>query len=147
MGALINKAIKLILKEVEKEAKRILQECVDERDYKHDTLNLYDSYGYGIYLQGKLHSKGFLSADSQAEKGKKWYGETLYGRDEITKYLETEYQPVGFIDVAIAAAMPYAKVLEAGGGGVKKKYKVISMSFEKLDKIASAYNGVVVTIK
>lgn len=147
MGALMNKAIKLILKEVEKEAERILQECVNERDYKHDTLNLYDSYGYGIYLQGKLHSKGFLSADSQAGKGKKWYGETLYGRDEITKYLETEYQPVGFIDAAIAAAMPYAKVLEAGGGGVKKKYKVISMSFEKLDKIASAYNGAVVTIK
>lgn len=147
MGVLMNKAIKLTLKEVEKEAKRILQECVDERDYKHDTLNLYDSYGYGIYLQGKLCSKGFLSADSQAEKSKKWYGETLYGRDEITKYLETEYQPVGFIDVAIAAAMPYAKVLEAGGGGAKKKYKVISMSFEKLDKIASAYNGAVVTIK
>ncbi len=147
MGALMDKAIRLVLKEVEKETKRILQECVNERDYDHDTMNLYDSYGYGIYLRGHLYSKGFLSANPQAEKGKKWYGQILLGREEITKFLESEYQPVGFIDIAVAAAMPYAKVLEAGGGGVKRKYKVISMSFEKLDKIASAYKGSVIAIK
>ena len=51
------------------------------------------------------------------------------------------------IDLAVAAAMPYAKVLEAGGGGISKKYRVISMSFQKLQELAHKYNGNVSIIR
>lgn len=147
MGKLYDEYLKLLTTELEKDVKRILQECVDERDYQHDTMNLYDSYGYGIYVQGKLSRTGYLSATPQAEKGKKWYGEEIHGREAIKAYLNKSHKAVGAIDVAVVAAMPYAKVLEAGGGGIKKKYKVISMSFQKLQAIASKYNGTVRLIR
>ena len=109
-------AIKLIVKELEKDAKRILRECVDERTYEHDTKNLYDSYGYGIYVEGSLTRSGFLSTSPQASKGKKWYGTEVHGRSEIKEFLSS-YDA--------------------------KKYKVISMSFQKLQDIAKKYNGAV----
>ena len=58
----------------------------------------------------------------------------INNKDDGVKYLGTV---VGVRD------MPYAVVLEQGGGGLKKKYKVISMSFQKLHDIAKKYNGAV----
>lgn len=135
------KALGIIANELAKDAKDVLKECVQEIDYTHRTKNLYDSYGYGVYVQGKLTKIGFLSSSPQATKTKKWYGKVLKGRDEITDYLRNDYKPKGVIDLAVAAAMPYAKVLEAGGGGISKKYRVISMSFQKLQELARKYNG------
>ena len=142
MATLRQMAIKLIVKELEKDAKRILRECVDERTYEHDTKNLYDSYGYGIYVDGSLTRSGFLSASPQASKEKKWYGTEVHGRNEIKTFLSS-YDAKGAICLVVAASMPYAVVLEQGGGGLKKKYKVISMSFQKLQDIAKKYNGAV----
>lgn len=138
-------AIRLIVTELEKDAKRILRECVNERTYEHDTKNLYDSYGYGIYVEGSLMRSGFLSASPQASKGKKWYGTEIHGRNEIKTFLSS-YDAKGAICLVVAASMPYADVLEKGGGGLKKKYRVISMSFQKLQDIAKKYNGIVNTL-
>ena len=80
-------AIKLIVKELEKDAKRILRECVDERTYEHDTKNLYDSYGYGIYVEGSLTRSGFLSTSPQASKGKKWYGTEVIQQKFVEGFL------------------------------------------------------------
>lgn len=139
--SLRDQALQIIVASLDKDARRILQECVDERTYQHQTFNLYDSYGYGIYLQGKLVKDGYLDATPKATEPKKWYGKTLQGRDEITRFLKSEYHPVGIIDLAVAAAMPYAKVLEDGGGNLKKSYRVISMSFQKLHELAYDYAG------
>ena len=51
------------------------------------------------------------------------------------------------VDLAIAASMPYAHVLEKGSAGLHRKYKVISMSFQKLKVIARDYKGIVEAIK
>lgn len=139
--SLRDQALQIIVASLDKDARRILRECVDERTYQHQTFNLYDSYGYGIYLQGKLVKDGYLDATPKATESKKWYGKTLQGRDEITRFLKSEYHPVGIIDLAVAAAMPYAKVLEDGGGNLKKSYRVISMSFQKLHELAYDYEG------
>lgn len=48
-----------LLDALEKEGKRILAECEQERTYTHRTQNLYDSYGYGVYYNGKLQEKAF----------------------------------------------------------------------------------------
>ena len=116
MATLRQMAINLIVKELEKDAKRILLECVDERTYEHDTKNLYDSYGYGIYVDGSLTRSGFLSASPQASKEKKWYGKEVHGRNEIKTFLSS-YDAKGAICLVVAASMPYAVVLEQGGGG------------------------------
>lgn len=125
------------------EGARILRQCVEQRDYTHRSYNLYDSYGYGVYVSGKLQRYGFLGTQKATEP-RKWYGENVSGREEILEYLKSEHKPSSdAIELVIAAAMPYAKVLESGGGGIKRKYKVISMSYDMLKGIASKYNGTV----
>lgn len=145
--SLYQKIISYILTELEKDARNVLQECIDEITYEHRTKNLYDSYGYGIYLDGKLMKVGYLSPTPLATKAKKWYGETIKGREQINKFLSSDYSAKGVIDLAVVATMPYAKVLEDGGGNLKHSYRVISMSFQKLKMLASKYNGTVRTIR
>lgn len=146
MQNLYDTIVSNIIDSLTKDAERILQECVNERTYEHDHFNLYDSYGFGIYLKGKLIKSGFLGTE-KSNKMAKWYGREIYGREEIVDFLKNAYVPQGGIDMAIAAAMPYAKVLEEGGGGIKKQYKVISMSFEKLNAIKNKYQATVKQLK
>jgi len=144
---LYEQALQIIIKELDKDARQVLRECVQERTYQHQTYNLYDSYGYGIYVQGKLTKTGYLSSSPRATESKKWYGETIKGREEIESYLKNDYSPSGVIDLAVAAAMPYAKVLEDGGGNLHHSYRVISMSFQKLQELAYKYSGSVKIIR
>lgn len=132
MATIAEQLYKEILDELDKEAKRILNECVNERDYEHRTMNLYDSYGYGIYLKGILKREGFLSASPKAVVDNHGF----FGRDEIESFLESGYSPDGGIDIVVAAAMPYATELEYGIG-VRRKYRVITMSFQKLQTLAA----------
>lgn len=145
--SLYKQAINAILLELEKDAESVMNECIQEITYTHRSYNLYDSYGYGIYLNGKLTKFGFLSATPKATEGKSWYGEKIKGRDAISDYLKKDYKPSGAIDLAIVAAMPYAKVLEDGSGNLKRSYRVISMSVQKLRTLAAKYNGVVKVIR
>ena len=139
-------ATELLVARLANEGARILRQCVEERDYTHRTYNLYDSYGYGVYVSGKLQRYGFLGTQKATEP-RKWYGEDVRGRDEILEYLKSEHKPSNdAIELVIAAAMPYAKVLESGGGGIKHKYKVISMSNDLLREIAPKYGGTVKAI-
>ena len=144
--ALKQQATEQIVAQLADEGARILRQCVEQRDYTHRTYNLYDSYGYGVYVSGKLQRYGFLGTQKATEP-RKWYGENVRGRDEILEYLKSEHKPSNdAIELVIAAAMPYAKVLESGGGGIKHKYKVISMSNDLLREIAPKYGGTVKAI-
>lgn len=129
------------------EGDKVLRQCVEGRDYKHRTYNLYDSYGYGVYLRGELRRFGFLQKSPNASDARVWYGEEVRGREEILDFLKSSYkpQPTG-AELVVAAAMPYAKVLEEGKGGIRRKYKVISMSFDQLKEIAPKYGGTVKAI-
>ena len=147
MATLLEQARKGIIKGLENDARRILQECVEERTYQHRSKNLYDSYGYGIYDRGRLIRSGYLSATPEASTARKWYGQTVKGREEIKDFLNNRASPKGSIALVIAAAMPYAAVLEAGGGNLRHSYKVISMSINKLQNISAKYGGTVKTIK
>lgn len=126
---------------MKKEGKRIIRECVDERTYTHRSKNLYDSYGYGVYRDKNLVATGFLGSQ-KAKASKKWYGKEIEGRTEIMNFLRSEYTPNGGLELVVAAAMPYAKVLEEGLGRVKKKYKVIAMSYDKLVDICPSFGKV-----
>lgn len=133
--------IKGLIEALNIEAERILQECVNERDYTHRTKNLYDSYGYGIYLRGKLVKKGYLSAEAQADRPRDFNGMKVKGRDEINAFLNSTYNPTNGIDLVVVATMPYAAILESGGGGLKRSYRVISMSHGKLQQLARQIKG------
>ena len=130
-----------LLDALEKEGKRILAECEQERTYTHLTQNLYDSYGYGVYYNGKLQRKGFLSPSETATETKKWYGVEISGREQIENFLMSEYKSPKGIELVIVAAMPYAEVLENASSGQHQKYKVISMSYNKLRDLSSQVKG------
>ena len=135
-----------VLDQLEKEGQRILRECEQERTYTHQTQNLYDSYGFGVYYNGKLTRKGFLSSSPTATKAKKWYGVEVEGREQIENFLNREYKPTRGIDLVIAAAMPYAHALENASSGQHQKYRVISMSYNKLVELQKQAKGSVVSI-
>lgn len=145
MGAFYEKAINKLLDSLENDARRILRECVEERTYQHRTRNLYDSYGYGIYVDGVLKRTGYLSSSPMAKVPRHIDGKDVRGREEIRSYLEGNKKKGG-IALAIVAAMPYARTLEEGIG-LKHSYRVISMSFQKLEQIAGKYNATVSAIK
>ena len=130
-----------LLDTLEKEGKRILAECEQERTYTHRTHNLYDSYGFGVYLNGKLQRKGFLSRSETATETKKWYGQEISGREQIENFLTGEYKSGKGIDLVVVAAMPYAEVLENASSGQHQKYKVISMSYNKLKELSNGVKG------
>lgn len=132
-----SKYINNLLDFLEKEGERILRECEEERTYTHRTRNLYDSYGFGIYLNGVLVRQGYLSASATAKKPRKWYGKEIFGREEIDKYLRSEYSPTKGIDMVVVATMPYAEILEFGMASLKNKYKVISMAHDKLKALSN----------
>ena len=136
-GAMITR----LLDTLEKEGKKILAECEQERTYTHRTHNLYDSYGFGVYLNGKLQRKGFLSSSETATETKKWYGQEISGREQIENFLTGEYKPGKGIDLVVVAAMPYAEVLENASSGQHQKYKVISMSYNKLKELSNGVKG------
>lgn len=138
-------AAEQLISRLANEGDRILRQCVEQRDYIHRTYNLYDSYGYGVYVKGRLMRRGFLQRSPQAADPREWYGEDVRGREEILEFLTSGYKPSQNIELVIAAAMPYASVLESGKG-LRHKYKVISMSYDMLRDIAQKYNGTVKTI-
>ena len=58
MAGLADRYIDSMVAFLQKEGERILDECEAEKEYNHDTMNLYDSYGYGIYVRGRLVKSG-----------------------------------------------------------------------------------------
>ena len=140
MSTFYEDRINALVSQLSKEGKRILKECEREAEYTHRSMNLKDSYGYGIYVRGVLRKKGFLGS-AEAEGGKRWYGETIEGREQIENFLTKEYRPTNGIELVIAAAMPYGEVLENASSGQHRKYRVVSMSYDKLKELSANIGG------
>ena len=141
MAGLADRYIDSMVAFLQKEGERILDECEAEKEYNHDTMNLYDSYGYGIYVRGRLVKSGYLSPSPMADEPRKWYKQRIWGREQIRNFLEAEYKPSSRIEMVVAAAMPYAEVLENASSGQTRKYRVISMSYEKLKSVGQRIGG------
>jgi len=141
-GGVFNFLNNEFLSYLEDECRGFLDKVIGEVDYKNRTYNLYDSYGYGIYLDGKLQRSSFTSATPKEQKAtqpKKWYGAEFFGYD-LNRMLfdESGYKPSskkGYV-IIFAAMAPYAVPLEkgtyGGGDGLQRKYKVISFAYSEL---------------
>jgi len=115
------------------EAKRIIDEELSNVSYKNDTDNLHDSYGWGIYINGKLTKSGYQT--EYALSPRIWEREPIYGRDAITEFLEQKYKPHEGIDLVIAAAMPYGQILQ------ERKYEVIAIAQNQLKALSNRIKG------
>lgn len=115
------------------EAKKIIDEELKNVGYKHDTDNLHDSYGWGIYVYGKLTRSGYQAQNAIAPRI--WEREPLYGRDAITDFLERKYKPHDGIDLVIVVAMPYGQILQ------ERKYEVIAIAQNQLKALSRRFKN------
>ena len=134
---------------LEEESKKLLEKAMETADFQNRTYNLFDSYGYGIYLNGSLKRSSVTSGTNQkkATQPRKWYDDELFGRQLAEMAFEKRstsggltsggYAPSGkrgFV-IVLAATMPYAVVLEAGG----YRRKVLNRGFDKFVLHPSIY--------
>lgn len=119
---------------LEEECRRLLEKAIETSTFQNRTYNLYDSYGYGIFLNGSLKRTnatfikegdvvlGAVGAGlrpNKATKPRKWYNDEIWGRGlrDMVFDGDSGYNPGskrGYV-IVLAATMPYAVVLEAGG--------------------------------
>jgi len=146
---------------LEEKAQLLTLKAVMESDFRGRTGNLYDSYGYAIFLNGSLKRSSILSEINTArlaQTPKKWYKDIKFGTEVAQMTFEKQqrngnavsggYAPSdkrGYV-VVIAATMPYAVVLEQGGyqdGRVqyKKKYHVITQIVSDCEDIGKDLCG------
>lgn len=138
MGKIKDMYVNALIEQLAKEGERIMRECLQEKDYTHQTYNLHDSYGYAVYYQGSIKRSGKPSP--QALEPKKFGSESITGERAITDYLNS-YKPSNGIELVIVAAMPYAIRLEHGQG-LKRKYKVVAMSYDKLQDVQRSFSKI-----
>lgn len=124
---------KMFLDGLEKEAYSFIQDTLQtikngghrQGYYEHKTLNLYDSYGFGIFRDGSLLRRGWLSSKASSPREFK-DGHVVWGREILqTLFNGSDRTTTSGYVVLIAAAMPYALNLEHGIG-IQNKYRVIS---------------------
>lgn len=133
--------ISLVMKELERDGREIIKACEAERTYTHQTHNLKDSYGYGVYYHGTLKRKGFLSDFDEASGPRKvGRGEELSGREEIISFLENYKAQKNGAELVVAVAMPYGAILEESPK-YHGRYRVIAMSFDKMQELKEKYKG------
>lgn len=135
MGKIKDLYVNTLIEQLAKEGERIMRECLQERDYTHQTYNLHDSYGYAVYYKGSIKKSG--KASPQATQAREIDGEKISGERAIADYLNS-YNPSNGIELIIVAAMPYATELEHGQG-LRRKYKVVSMSYDKLREVQGSF--------
>lgn len=116
---------------LEKAAQTFLEKTLSQvghggSSYENDTMNLYDSYGYAIFYDGKLLRSS--TTPGVATKPRLWYGNQYFGSEILRQaFAGGDYKPSenkGYV-VVFGALMPYGSILEEGGGNLKRKYKVI----------------------
>lgn len=129
-----NNRIQDLIKLLSNEGQKIVDSQLQNKGYTHRSHNLHDSYGWGVYLNGSLVASGFPA--TQATKGKKWYGETVKGREAITDFLKNKYKPHDGIDLVVAVAMPYGEIVEE-----KYKYEVVATARNEVKQLASEFKN------
>lgn len=141
---LVDKAYSLIISDLKGKGRRIVDECLISATYNHQTYNLHDSYGCAIYKFGILVYK-YTPPQTASEKHPWGYGPDLSGAEEIEKFFQGYNANPTAIELVVAAAMPYAEYLEKGWTMSGKKYKVVSMAYDKLKKLCGSYKGATVS--
>jgi len=121
MGRTREIAVKRYVQLLEKVGKDVVDKELNSVSYKNRTFNLYDSYGWCIYVNGSAYRMGFAGG-KLSTKSRKWYGEEMEGRSEIVKLFES-YKPTAPIELVVGVAMPYGMVLEE-----KRKYEVFAIA-------------------
>lgn len=112
---------------------KIGQDIIDTEmrsvSYKNQTFNLHDSYGWCVYVDGKIVAEKYM--DKTASEPRKMKGKDVWGSEEIKKLFHGGYTPTSSIELAVGVAMPY------GGYLHRRKYEVFALAAQSVKEAAS----------
>lgn len=120
------------------QGERIIHDAVQTKDTRQRTQNQNDAYGWTVYYNGKEMRRGYWTSAPQANKKRNgWESagiESGYGREDLIQYFR-DYKPktTGF-QLIVVNAVFYTGILEKGGGGVKRRYRVITQEFANMSE-------------
>lgn len=131
------------------EGYKLIRKAFDGSNYSHNkTQNLHDSYGSCVFYNGKEVPNTRRYVGREATVGKiDPSGNIVLGRSEIDSFFDGYKAKSKGFELVLAAAIFYGQILEAGGGGIKRKYRVISFIADNVDAVAKKYGGTVHRIK
>ena len=117
---------------------KAIKVAYDDRGFTNRTFNLKDSYGSAVYLDGQLleDTIRFIGAP---EAKKKRLGKS--GREEINNFFKGYSPQAKGYEIVVVATMPYAGILEQGGGRLKNKYHVMVGARSLMERIAAQYGA------
>lgn len=130
-----DKATRIFVEQLARIGQDIVDRELNNVSYIHETYNLHDSYGWCVYVGGRIARMGF-AGPQEATENRKWYGRELSGREEIKKLFETRYKPKSFIELAVGVAMPYGMILEE-----KMQYEVFAVAANSVSQAARRIKG------
>lgn len=114
-----------IIRALEREGRRLIQLAYASRGFTNRTMNLKDSYCYGIFIGNKLFSSGFLTDTPDATEDNRGWN----GRDEAIAFLERvgdKIKDKSRISLVIGVGLFYGGILEAGEPPLHAKYRVLA---------------------
>lgn len=102
------------------------------------TGNLLDSYGYCIYVDGKIAKEWYFNPTPIAtEPNDTWeepFTPAVYGRDQIEKLFHNDYKPKSRIELVCAVSMPYNIYKEVSNGAMWQTYGLMEWNMEQESK-------------
>lgn len=131
------------------------QQIIDKAEQSRNTpnknvsFNQLDAYGYAIWYKGNLEKKGTGDPGHgrYAEGPHKGYGDIpeAFGSEWadmfISEFPSKHPLPKNAFCLVVFNAAFYSRILEEGGGGVKKRYQIISQVIGDLDSLGKEFNA------
>ena len=133
---------------LEKKGKELVASAYNSREFKNDTYNLRDSYGYAVYYNGKVKVFGGLDGKKATVTNQESIGSKnrSFGRDDLEQYVKMYGAKSYGFELIIVAVKFYAGLLE-DGTRTNRRYKVISQVWDKMEDFGSQVNGSIKQIR
>lgn len=130
-------------------AAEIIERAMQSKTTAIETGNQIDAYGYAIWYKGSLEKKGIGDPEHgrYAEDPHKGYGDIpeAFGSEWadmfISEFPSKHPLPKNAFCLVVFNAAFYSRILEEGGGGVKKRYQIISQVIGDLDSLGKEFNA------
>lgn len=130
-------------------AAEIIERAMQTKTTAIETGNQIDAYGYAIWYKGSLEKKGIGDPEHgrYAEGPHKGYGDIpeAFGSEWadmfISEFPSKHPLPKNAFCLVVFNAAFYSRILEEGGGGVKKRYQIISQVIGDLDSLGKEFNA------
>lgn len=130
-------------------AAEIIERAMQTKTTAIETGNQIDAYGYAIWYKDSLEKKGIGDPEHgrYAEDPHKGYGDIpeAFGSEWadmfISEFPSKHPLPKNAFCLVVFNAAFYSRILEEGGGGVKKRYQIISQVIGDLDSLGKEFNA------